>query len=81
MASLREENAKQAKLILRLRGQTSQLEFAQKQIETEQTKNRQQVTLTAAQLSTIGGQTRQVLEELRANGIDFEEWTPSGLAS
>jgi chromosome segregation ATPase len=79
---LREQVAKQEKTIRRLRGEQSQLAYAQKQLDAEQQKNRQQVTLTAVQLTAIGGQTREVLERLRENGVDFiEEWSPSGLAS
>jgi chromosome segregation ATPase len=80
---LRKEIAKHEKTISRLRGQTSQLEFAQKQLETEQTKNRQQVTLTAVQLTAFGEQTREVLERLRENGFDLvgEMEPPSGLIS
>jgi predicted RNase H-like nuclease (RuvC/YqgF family) len=79
---LRKEIAKHEKTISRLRGQISQLEFVQKQLETEQTKNRQQVTLTAVQLTAFGEQTREVLQRLREAGVDFiEEWSPSGPAS
>ena len=79
---LREQVAKQQKTISRLRGEQSQLAYAQQRLDAEQQKNRQQVTLTAVQLTAIGGQTREVLERLRENGVDFiEEWSPSRLAS
>ena len=79
---LQEKVAKQEKLITRLRGEASQLAYRQQQLDSQQQKDRREVTLTAVQLTAIGGQTRSVLETLRANGVDFiEEWAPSGLAS
>ena len=70
---LREEVAKQQRTISRLRGQASQLEFAQKRLDSEQQKDRREVSLTAVKLTTIGAQTRAALEALRENGFDFWE--------
>jgi predicted nucleic acid-binding Zn-ribbon protein len=81
---LREKVAKQEKMIARLRGEQSQLAYAQKELDAEQQKNRAQVSLTAVKLTTIGGQTRAVLESLRENGFEFdlaEMQSPSGLMS
>jgi chromosome segregation ATPase len=79
---LQEQVAKQQKIISRLRGEQSQLAYAQKQLDSEQQKNRQQVSLTAVKLTTIGAQTRTALEALRENGFDLWEMeSPSGLMS
>jgi hypothetical protein len=80
--SLREQNAKLQKTVTRLRGAMSEVQFAQQQLETQQEKNRREVSVTAVQMTTYGQKTREVLEFLRAEGIDFiDEWAPSGLAS
>jgi len=81
LASLRETVEKQAKLITRLRGQMSQVDYAQRQLEAAQRKDRYEATLTVTQLSAVGSATREVLDRLRAEGVDFEEWAPMGLAS
>jgi predicted RNase H-like nuclease (RuvC/YqgF family) len=81
LVGLRETVEKQQKMITRLLSQQSQLEFAQKQVEAAQQKDRREVTLTAVQLTAFGQQTRQVLEQLRDAGVDFENWAPMGLAS
>ena len=73
---LRKEVAKEEKMIARLRGEQSQLAYAQKQLDAEQQKNRQQVSLTAVKLTTIGAQTRTALEALRENGFDLWEMEP-----
>jgi predicted nucleic acid-binding Zn-ribbon protein len=79
---LREKVAKQEKLITRLRGEQSILDYAQKELAAEQRKSRHEISVTAIEVTSIGGATREVLERLRAEGIDFiEEWAPSGLAS
>jgi chromosome segregation ATPase len=66
----------------RLRAEQSQLAYRQEQLDAQEQKNRQEVSLTAVKLTAIGGQTREVLERLREGGVDFiEEWLPSGLAS
>jgi biopolymer transport protein ExbD len=50
----------------------------QKQLDAEQQKNRQQVSLTAVKMTAFGEQTREVLERLRENGFDLvEEMQPS----
>jgi hypothetical protein len=36
------------------------------------------VTLTSVQLTAFGEQTREVLERLRENGVDFEDWATMG---
>jgi chromosome segregation ATPase len=72
---------KHAKLITRLRGEASELRYAQQQLDSQQQKNRQEVSLTAVKLTAIGAQTRTVLEALRENGFDLWEMeSPSGLA-
>jgi chromosome segregation ATPase len=80
---LREQVAKQEKTIRRLRGEQSQLAYAQKQLDAEQQKNRQQVSLTVTQMTaSIGAQTREILHRLQENGFDLWEMeSPSGLAS
>lgn len=74
---LREKVAKQEKMIARLRGEQSQLAYAQKELDAEQQKNRAQVSLTAVKLTTIGEQTRTVLEALHENGFDLWEMESS----
>jgi chromosome segregation ATPase len=69
---LREKVAKQEKLITRLRGQASQLEFGQRKLESAQHKDRREATLTVTKLTTFGQQTRTVLEALRENGFEFD---------
>jgi chromosome segregation ATPase len=69
---LREELAKQQKLVTRLRGAQSILEYRQEKLSTEQEKNRAQVSLTAVQVTTFGEQTRAVLARLREEGFDFD---------
>jgi predicted nucleic acid-binding Zn-ribbon protein len=78
---LREQVAKQEKTIRRLRGEASQLAYAQKKLEAEQQKNRQQVSLTVTQMTaSIGAQTREILHRLQENGFDLGEMeSPSGL--
>jgi DNA repair exonuclease SbcCD ATPase subunit len=80
---LREQVAKQEKTIRRLRGEASQLAYAQKKLEAEQQKNRQQVSLTVTQMTaSIGAQTREILHRLQENGFDLGEMeSPSGLIS
>jgi TolA-binding protein len=79
---LQEQVDKHQRSITRLRGEQSQLAYAQQQLDAEQQKNRQQVSLTAVKLTTIGAQTRTALEALREVGVDFiEEWSPTGPAS
>jgi chromosome segregation ATPase len=81
LTELREQVRKQQTLITRLRGQASQAEFSQRELDKALQKDRREVTLTVAQISTIGAQTRTVLEGLRDAGIDIEDWAPTGLAS
>src|SRR5262249_23680402 len=83
LAGLREQVAKQEKTIRRLRGEQSQLAYAQKQLDAEQQKNRQQVSLTVTQMTaSIGAQTREILHRLQENGFDLGEMeSPSGLIS
>jgi chromosome segregation ATPase len=82
LESLRKEVARQEKVISRLRGEQSQLAYAQQQLDAEQQKNRQQVSLTAVKLTTIGAQTRTVLEALHENGFNIWEMdSPRGSMS
>jgi chromosome segregation ATPase len=60
----------------RLRAEHSILEYQQKQLDAEQQKNRQQVSLTAVRMTAIGAQTRTALEALRENGFDLWEMKP-----
>ena len=80
---LREKVANQEKLITRLRGEQSQLAYAQKKLDAEQQKNHQQVSLTVTQMTaSIGAQTREILHRLQENGFDLWEMeSPSGLIS
>jgi chromosome segregation ATPase len=82
LAVLQGQVEKQQKTIVRLRAEQSQLAYRQEQLDAQEQKNRQQVTLTAVQLTSIGAQTRTALEALRENGFDLGEMpSPSGLAS
>jgi chromosome segregation ATPase len=82
LESLRKQVVRQEKIISRLRGEQSQLAFAQQQLDAEQQKGRREITLTAVQLTAFGEQTREVLQRLRESGADFfDEWGPSGLSS
>jgi len=76
LANLKSTIERQQKTIVRLRGQASQLEFAQRQLDAEQSKNRREVTLTVTKLSAVGAQTRTALEALRENGFDLWEMEP-----
>jgi chromosome segregation ATPase len=80
LASLREQNAKQEKTIVRLRSEQSQLAFAQKKLDAEQQKNRREVALTVTQMTaSIGAQTREILHRLQENGFDLWEMeSPAG---
>jgi hypothetical protein len=71
LTSLREENLKQQKLISRLRGQISQLEFRQKKLDAEQQHGRQQLKVTSVELTNVSGATRTVLERLQEEGFDI----------
>jgi hypothetical protein len=74
---LREQVAKQQKIISRLRAEQSQLAYAQQQ-------NSKEITLTGFRMTAaIGEQTRAVLQRLQENGFDLVEEMPplSGLAS
>jgi septal ring factor EnvC (AmiA/AmiB activator) len=76
LADLKSTIERQQKTIVRLRGQASQLEFAQRQLDAEQSKNRREMTLTVTKLSAVGEQTRTALEALRENGFDLWEMEP-----
>jgi chromosome segregation ATPase len=77
LSDLQEDVEKLQKTAGWLRAQHSTLEFNQKQLE--QQTNKQKVTLTAVQLSAVGGATREVLQRLRDSGFDL--MGPSGLPS
>jgi chromosome segregation ATPase len=82
LVSLREQNANQQKLITRLRGQVSQLEFSQQQLDSEQQHSRQQLKVTSIEVSNVGNATRAALEALRESGVDlWETESPGGLVS
>jgi hypothetical protein len=69
---LQEKTARQEKLITRLRGQASQLEYAQKQLGDEQRKDRRETSVTITKLTTFGSQTSEVLRHLCAEaGLDL----------
>ena len=59
----------------------SQVEYGQSQLEQRQRKDHHEMTVTTAQLAVFGQQTTAVLEQLRAEGFEFEQWLPSGPAS
>jgi predicted nucleic acid-binding Zn-ribbon protein len=65
LSDLQEDVEKLQKTAGSLRAQHSTLEFRQRQAEKEK------VTLTAVQLSAVGGATREVLQRLRASGLDL----------
>jgi chromosome segregation ATPase len=77
---LREKVAKQEKTISRLRGEQSQLAYAQKELDVAQQKNRREVSLTVTQMTaSIGAQTREILHRLQENGFDLWEMeSPAG---
>jgi chromosome segregation ATPase len=56
-----------------LRAQHSTLEFKYNKLAGEQQTNKEKVTLTAVQLTSIGGQTREVLQRLRNSGFVLSE--------
>jgi chromosome segregation ATPase len=68
-----------------LRAQNSTLEFKYNKLAGEQQTNKEKVTLTAVQMTSIGGQTREVLERLRNSGFvlseEVEPFGPPGLLS
>ena len=73
LAALREKVEKQEKTISRLRGEQSQLAYAQKQLDAEQQKNRHEVSLTAVQMTVFGQRTEKILRELYENGFNVAE--------
>jgi hypothetical protein len=68
-------------LITRLRSEASLTNYTLGQLEAAQRKDHREVTLTAVQLTSVGSATREILERLRAEGVDFEQWVPMGPAS
>jgi septal ring factor EnvC (AmiA/AmiB activator) len=81
LAFLREENAKQQKLITRLRGQASQHEYALKKLDAAQMKDRRETSLVVTQVTVFGERTASVLrslcEETGLNLIDGEYGKPN----
>ena len=53
-----------------LRAETSQLAYAQQQLDAEQRQNHQRLKLTAIEVTSVGSATREVLERLQ-NGFDL----------
>jgi hypothetical protein len=65
--NLRQQIGRQEKLMTRLRGQASELAYAQQQ-------NNKEITLTGFRLTAeIGEQTREILQRLRESGFDVAE--------
>jgi predicted RNase H-like nuclease (RuvC/YqgF family) len=81
--NLRAQVARQEKTISRLRGEQSQLAYAQKQLDAEQQKNRHEVSLTAVRVTAFGQRTENILRELYENGFNVVEemQSPSGSIS
>ena len=72
LAALREKTERQERLITRLRGQASQLEFGQRKLESERWKDRQQASMTMTKVTVFGEQTTSVLRRLcEEAGIDL----------
>jgi hypothetical protein len=71
LAALRAKVERQAKLITKLRGQTSGLEFGQTQLDAQLSKSRRQMAETKTTLTVFGQQTRTVLESLHEAGFDL----------
>jgi hypothetical protein len=70
--ALRETVAKQEKLISRLRGEQSQLAFAQKQLDAAQQKERRETSVTMMKVTTFGQQTSEILRHLcQEVGVDL----------
>jgi predicted RNase H-like nuclease (RuvC/YqgF family) len=69
--NLRAQVAKQDKLISRLRGQASELAYAQKQLDAEQRNVKREISVTEITISSIGSRTREILEGLRQDGYDW----------
>jgi chromosome segregation ATPase len=73
LAELREQNARQEKVIRRLRGEQSTLEYQQRQLAAEQQKDRREVSLTAVRMTAFGQQTEKILRELYESGFNVVE--------
>jgi predicted RNase H-like nuclease (RuvC/YqgF family) len=69
--NLRAQVARQEKLISRLRGQATELAYAQKQLDAEQRSVKREISLTEITVSSIGSATREILEGLRQDGYDW----------
>ena len=57
MDGLREQVEKQQKIISRLRGEASQLAYRQQQLDSEQQKNKHEISVTAVKVTSIGSTT------------------------
>ena len=71
LASLREQNEKQQKLITRLRSEQSQLSYAQGQLEKQQQKSHTELKMTAIEVTSVGSATRAVLQRMQEEGFDL----------
>jgi hypothetical protein len=68
LTALREKVAKQEKTITRLRGEASQLAYRQQQLDSQQQKNKHEISVTAVKVTSIGSATREILQGLRQDG-------------
>jgi chromosome segregation ATPase len=64
LADLRERTEKQARLIVRLRSEQSQLSFGLRQVEVAQQKDRRETSLTVTKMTAFGERTSEVLRQL-----------------
>jgi septal ring factor EnvC (AmiA/AmiB activator) len=71
LSDLQEDVEKLQRSVGVLRARNSTLEFQQAQIKADQRQNKEKVTLTAVQLTSIGSQTREVMQRLRDSGFDL----------
>ena len=71
LAALRGQIEKQQKIILRLRGEASHLAYRQQQLDSEQQRNKREISVTAVKVTSIGSTTREILESLRQDGYDW----------
>jgi predicted RNase H-like nuclease (RuvC/YqgF family) len=81
--NLRAQVARQEKLISRLRGQATELAYAQKQLDEHQHKNEREISVTAVRMTAFGQQTEKILRELYESGFNVVEemQPPSGSIS
>jgi chromosome segregation ATPase len=82
LEALRAQVARQEKLISRLRGQATELAYAQKLLDADQQKNEREISVTAVQVTAFGQRTEKILRELYESGFNVVEemQSPSGLS-